>query len=55
MNNAAVAVQADAVGDVWIAGSAIGHPRWISLSAAQAQSHCNTEAFVLKLKFPAAP
>jgi hypothetical protein len=24
MNNAAVAVQADAVGDVWIAGSAIG-------------------------------
>jgi len=50
MNNTAVAVQADADGDLWIAGSAIGHPRWITQNAAQAQSHGNTDIFVLKLK-----
>jgi hypothetical protein len=52
VNNIAVAVRADAEGDVWVAGSAIGHPQWISHNAAQAQSRGNTDAFVLKLKFP---
>ena len=51
LNNTATAVQADEEGNVWIAGSAIGHPRWISQSAAQPQPRGNTDAFVLKLKF----
>ena len=51
INNAAVAVQADEDGNVWVAGSAIGHPQWISQHAAQPQPHGNTDAFVLKLKF----
>jgi len=50
MNNTAVAVHADAAGDVWVAGNAIGHPRWITQNAAQPQSHGNTDVFVLKLK-----
>jgi hypothetical protein len=52
VNNTAVAVRADAERNVWVAGSAIGHPQWISHDAAQAQSRGNTDAFVLKLKFP---
>jgi len=52
MNNTAVAVQADATGDVWVAGNAIGSPKWISQNAAQAQHHENTDVFVLKLRFP---
>jgi hypothetical protein len=51
MNNTAVAIQADPEGNVWIAGNAIGRPRWITPNAAQAQSHGNSDAFILKLKF----
>jgi hypothetical protein len=51
INNTAVAVQADEEGNVWVAGSAIGHPRWISRNAAQAKPRGNTDAFLLKLKF----
>lgn len=50
MNNTAVAVQADPAGNVWIAGNAIGHPKWISPNSAQPQSHGNTDVFLLKLK-----
>jgi hypothetical protein len=53
MNNTAVAVEADAQGNVWIAGNAIGNPRWISPNAAQSQHQGNTDVFVLKLKMPA--
>jgi hypothetical protein len=55
MNNTAVALHADARGTVWIAGNAIGHPEWITPNAAQAQSHGNTDAFVLKLRFAELP
>ena len=52
MNNTAVSVLANSLGEVWVAGNAIGRPRWITQNAAQRQSHGNTDAFVLKLKFP---
>ncbi len=52
MNDTAVAVQANAMGDVWIAGSAIGRPGWITPNAAQTRPGGNTDAFVLKLKMP---
>jgi hypothetical protein len=51
MNNTAVALHADSAGNVWIAGNAIGHPKWITPNGAQAQSHGNTDVFVLKMKF----
>jgi hypothetical protein len=51
LNNTAVAIQADADGNVWVAGSSIGHPGWITPNSAQPVSHGNTDAFVLKLKF----
>ena len=51
INNTAVAVQADADGNVWVAGSAIGRPKWITENAAQVQPRGNTDVFVLKLEF----
>jgi hypothetical protein len=51
MNSTAVAVHADDEGNVWVAGNAAGRPKWISPSSAQAESHGNTDAFVLKVGF----